>query len=268
MTDMVPENPAYLGVGGDQWDDTGQRNEPEPVVVHIASSNATPVRPAAPEFGSVNTWVVDTLAIQGKPTQILTRRYRRHKARLYVASLGPLGAGQSVQGSVTSPGANANIAQITAVGLVPGTYTVQWSVQLDGTLGAGDGNNFKITGPGLGGGIISANDPTAGHYQQNSFQLFVPPGNATALSIRSVAAGTVGAIYTGQLTITPQPSLSAILFLSHRQEYLTGVTPPNGIQVLSVPFNMDWESQQPLYATITGVGPVSVSVVDEAYQET
>jgi hypothetical protein len=272
MTDISPENSAYLGTGGGDWDDTGQMQEPEPVVVHIASSSAKPVRNAAPEYGDCMTWVIDTFVNMGKPTMILPRRYRRSKAKIFIPIAGPLGVAAEVQGSVTSPGANANIVQITVAGLAPGTYTVQWVVELDGTLAAIDGNNFKITGPGLGGGFISANDPVAGRYVQPSFTLVVPTGNATALSIRAIAAGTVGAIYTGQISITPIAgglTAGAVVVVNSRQEPLMQ-TVPIGFQVPVAPFQLEWENQKPCYAVLSpaGGGPVNVSILDQAYEET
>jgi hypothetical protein len=272
MTDIVPESTDYLGTGGGQWDDTGQSQEPEPVIVHIASSGVPPSRKASAEFGDCMTWSIDTFAIMGRPTMILPKRYRRTKAKIFVPIGGPLGSPAQVEGQVTSPGINANIAQITAAGLAPGTYTVQWTVELDGTVSATDVDNFKITGPGLGGGFVSANDGAVGRYPQLSFTLIVPTGNATALSIRSIAAGTVGAVYTGQISITPVAgglTSGAVVIVNSRLEPLMQAV-PIGFQIPVAPIMLEWENQKPCYAVLapTGGGPVNVSVLDQAYEET
>lgn len=115
------------------------------------------------------------------------------------------GTAQAAEGSVTSPAANATIAQITAANLTPGTYLVNWEVDLDGTPGAGDVNNFKLSGASSGLSLISVNDGVVGHYVQDQVQITIPATNASALSIKAIAAGTAGAIYSGQISLVPVP---------------------------------------------------------------
>jgi len=109
-----------------------------------------------------------------------------------------------VSSSVTSPGALATIA--ATPNLTSGVYDVTWSVELSGTLAAGDGNNMQLMN---GAAVVatSENGIVAGVYPQAGARLSV--GNNTAISIQSVAAGTVGAVYTGDISVTPDPFIGA-----------------------------------------------------------
>lgn len=125
--------------------------------------------------------------------------------RLTVAGLiGPSGTQQQASGSVTSPAAGATIASIGAAVLVPGVYLVQWAVELDGTAPtAVDLNNFRIQGPGQFPQLTSINDAAIGRYPQPSFQgtIFQNPGSP--VKVIAVATGTVGTIYSAQISLTP-----------------------------------------------------------------
>lgn len=112
------------------------------------------------------------------------------------------GTPQQAQGSVTSPGSHATVAQIGAANIVPGVYTLQWAVDLDGTPSATDVNNFQILFAGGSVLATSENDGAVGHYTQTPFQVTVPQG-AAALTIRTAAAGTAGAVYSATFTLTP-----------------------------------------------------------------
>lgn len=268
MTDISPENAQYMGV---YPDDSAQLQEPEPVIVHIASSSAKPVRQAAPEYGDCMTWSIDTFVNMGKPTMILPRRYRRSKAKIFIPSAAPLGTAAQAFGSVTSPGANVAIANMAVAALLPGTYLVNWAYDLDGTVSATDLNNLILKGPGLGAGINGINDAAVGHYAQDPVQIVVPTGNGTALSVRSVAAGTAGAIYSAQISITPIAGSvgGAIVVVNSRIEPLMQAV-PIGFQIPIGPYQLEWENQKPCYAVLSpaGGGPINVSVLDQAYEET
>lgn len=108
-----------------------------------------------------------------------------------------LNSGKSATGSVTSPAATANIASI---GTVPADeYTLNWQVELGGTLAAGDANNFEVTVTGVQQ-ALSLNPAAAGIYPQDPIQITVPPGGAT-VSIKALAAGTVGAVYSASFSV-------------------------------------------------------------------
>lgn len=269
MTDMVPENPAYLGTGG--WNDTGQSQEAMVFPVHIASSNAKPVRSAAAEYGDCMNWQVDTLANMQKPLSLLQRRYRRAKARILIASLGgPILAGsdQSLEfgGTANAPAANGNVVNIGAAAIPAATYRVDWIVELDGTPGASDVDNFKLV---INGATIlnSANDGAVGRYPQPSVIVTVQPSGGA--SVKAIAASTAGSVYTAQVVFTPIIAPTAAIIVNSRQEPLMASNPV-GYYITEAPYELQWENQKPLYAILQagGTGPINVSVLDQAYEET
>lgn len=112
----------------------------------------------------------------------------------------------SASGSVTSPGATTQIAATAS--LPPGTYTVSWSVSLAGALGAGDANNFELA-DSAGNVVASVNSQAAGTYPQAVIQ--VTTTLAGVFKVSSIAAGTVGAIYSAQLAVTPTLGTASIV---------------------------------------------------------
>jgi hypothetical protein len=271
VTDIVPESTDYLGVGGGQWDDTGQEQAPETVTVHVASSNARPVREAAPEYADCMNWSIDTFVNMGKPLMIMQRRYRRKKARILVASLGgPILAGsdQSLEfeGSAAAPAANGNVLNVGAGAVPAGTYSIQWRVGLDGTVSAADLDNFKLTINGLSA-LNSVNDPLVGDYQQPTIVATVT--GLAAHSVKAIGAATAGSTYSAQIVFTPVIAPTAALIFNSRQEPLMQAVPV-GYIVSAAPYELQWENQKPCYAVLQpgGTGPIAISVLDQAYEET
>lgn len=115
-------------------------------------------------------------------------------------------AGLTVQGdaSVTSPAAGATITSIT---LTQGTWTIAWGVRTSGTVAAADNNNMQLNLPG--GVSLIADVPQGGSNlsQQNAVTIQVPVAGAT-VTVTAIAIGTVGAIYTAQITATPGEATS------------------------------------------------------------
>lgn len=104
-------------------------------------------------------------------------------------------------GSQTSPGAGATIAQVP---LGIGTYQVQWSVELSGTIAAAELNNFQLFQSGTGANfavLTSENAAAAGVYPQQTVTITSTNAN-NFIKILTVGAGTVGAVYQGSLTVT------------------------------------------------------------------
>lgn len=104
----------------------------------------------------------------------------------------------SGSGSVTSPGALATIA--TTASLPAATYTVNWEVELAGTLGAGDANNFQLV-DSAGVVLASINAAAAGVYPQEPTEITTTV--AGAVLVRSIAAGTVASVYSAQVSAIP-----------------------------------------------------------------
>jgi hypothetical protein len=110
------------------------------------------------------------------------------------------GASAPVTGEVTSPAALTSICTET---LPQGSYTVDWQVGLSGTTAAADQNNFGLY---VGSTLVatSNNEDTAGGtWPQDEIDVEIPSAGA-ALRIRSIAAGTSGAIYDASLVATLQ----------------------------------------------------------------
>lgn len=112
----------------------------------------------------------------------------------------------NTSGSVTSPAALGTICG-TAV-LAAGTYQVDWSVQLAGTVAVGDANNFQLVfGPT--GVVISENQGAVGDYPQQQVEFTL--ATAGIIKIIALAIGTVGAIYTAQMTGIPTTIADAVV---------------------------------------------------------
>jgi len=119
-----------------------------------------------------------------------------------------LSSGKYQEGTQTSPGAATTIASL---GTVPaGQYTLNWQVELSGTLAGADANNFEVlVGAAVQG--VSVNPGAAGLYSQEPIQINVPAGGATVL-IQTVGAGTASSVYTAALSITGGTSMEATIF--------------------------------------------------------
>lgn len=140
-------------------------------------------------------------------------------------------------GSVTSPGATATIA--TTASMPAGSYQVSWEVELAGTLGAGDANNFRLVDAN-GNVLVSINAAAAGVYPQQAVE--VNTTVAGAIFVQSIAAGTVGAVYSAQVSAQPTFTPAVIVELQDgnqplgetaiaAQSFDTEVMPSDGIHV-------------------------------------
>ena len=114
------------------------------------------------------------------------------------------GQGQAVIGgwAQASGSATAPTAFQTLVTITPnegGLYTIQWTVTLAGTPGAGDANNFRLvqTNPLL---FLaeSVNAGAAGTYPQAAVTAAIPAGAQLIISA-GPGNGTAGAVYTGTI---------------------------------------------------------------------
>lgn len=114
-----------------------------------------------------------------------------------------VGASVPGSGSVTSPVAFNVIASATVA--VSGTYTLNWTVSLSGTVGAGDANNFNlIQVPAVLAHSVNAG--AAGSYVQSPVTIFATAG--TVIQVQSIGAGTVGATYSATFSLVPVVTLS------------------------------------------------------------
>lgn len=182
---------------------------------------------------------------------------------------GPLqGASQTNSGSQTSPGAAATIASVAAAA---GTYTVQWTVVLSGTLGAGDANNLQLTN-GATQVAISTNAGAAGTYVQQTATIVVAAGGAT-VAVKSIGAATVGGVYAAQLTITPTPGTTGDQVKLYREVAGASGQPQNKLRTFTgqAPLDM-WEPSRvylrsPECLALVGSGLLATAVTLSAEAE-
>lgn len=105
---------------------------------------------------------------------------------------------QDASGNQVSPAAGTTIVGIP---LPAGTYTVEWEVEVSGTTGAPEVNNFQLT---QGGAQLlqSENGSAAGQpYPQPNATVQLSAASTT-IAVKNIALATVGATYTAQLVIT------------------------------------------------------------------
>lgn len=140
-------------------------------------------------------------------------------------------------GSLTSPAAFQNVAGPLTVP-VAGTYTINWSVTLSGTLSSGDANNLDLVLNSftiLATGVFPA---VAGTYPQTPVTVALHAGDTLALG--TPGAGTTGSVYTASITGTSLP--------------LTLTAGPQGLANV-------WYPAQVTLSTTTGVLDTSTALV-------
>lgn len=149
------------------------------------------------------------LRLSDTQPQLIRPRTRNECHTVIVAMSTPNAAAASqastvVEGSVTSPGASATIAN---AGTFPaGTYQIGWAVSLSGTVSATDVNNFQLRA-GAPVALASINPGAVGSYPQTPVTVtFTAP---TQISVVAIGAGTVGAVYAAQIVVTPVVVASA-----------------------------------------------------------
>lgn len=240
------------------WDETVDQNQaPEPFPVHVASINGSLTRNATPEYGTCMTWNVDTITNMGQPMQILTRRYRRHKARIIIEGLG--GTSFSNTGQVATPGAGAIIASVT--GLPADEYTISW--QIRNQVAGATANNYGLY---VNGVLVETADYAAA---STALAIQLPmteqlPAGST-VSVQAIGADGTGT-YSAQLVVAGAVDTTQIV-LNSRRDALTSPTAPQGL-IFSASRELEWDSQQPCWAVVLGIGPIAVKVLDESFEET
>jgi hypothetical protein len=114
---------------------------------------------------------------------------------------GPLSPSQSLQayGTATSPAASTAIAVISNVGA--GFYQAEWMIELNGTPSATDIDNFELLE--VGGGLVAhgLNLGAIGQWPQQP--VVINQSTSGVVQVKSIAAGTTGAIYSAGLWLQP-----------------------------------------------------------------
>jgi hypothetical protein len=263
-TDYIEdESQEYLG---NTW-------EGQPIPVTEISERA------APEYGSCMTWPVGQAGLT-PPTQILTRRIRRHKAKLFVSSLG-LGV-TDLQVANPAP-ATANVLVYT----VPAGQTVNLdSLTFIYTSDATVGNRAVTVNITDAAGNLVARSPAFSAIPASTVNTYsgwignsltgAATGNSygplpniplqSGWQVRIVTTGTIGAAdQISAITLSVNTTTGSTIVFNSKLDPLTNPT-PTGFNISSTGPLPDWESQQPLYAIAIG-GTAVVSVIDESYGE-
>lgn len=112
------------------------------------------------------------------------------------------------EGTQTSPGALTTIASTAT--LPAGTYTVNWTVEVGGTLAAADANNMILHDSA--GIVAQAIFPAvAGSYPQAPVQITLLANSP--IQVQSLNAATAGAVYTADLTAQLTLGVNAVVEL-------------------------------------------------------
>jgi hypothetical protein len=112
-----------------------------------------------------------------------------------VAPLATFGGYATATSSLTSPSAFSSIVSVTPA--AGGLFTINWTVQLAGTVGAPEANNFRLF---FGATFIpSVNAAAVGTYPQAPVgPVALGPGETVTVGVAANNA-TAGAIYTGTI---------------------------------------------------------------------
>lgn len=223
-----------MSYAGDQWVDDTQHlgDEPEqddwspPLeVVMVGPANHSP------EFCNPVTIAIAQNGTVPVPTQLLQRNDRRHKARINIDAF-PQIAGSNP--TPNQPAVPASTVPVENTNLYPVTVTI---------------SGGTITSVNVNGAQVGTGDGT----------YLVTSGSTIAVTY-SVAPTWVWA------DANPVPQISAVtaVIINSKPDSLTGPNPQGGT-IVSVPRQIQWENQQPLYACALGGGPVNATVQDEIY---
>lgn len=109
-------------------------------------------------------------------------------------------------GNAVAPLAGATIVQLT--GLAAGTYTVEWTVGLQGAAAAADANNFELFDT-AGNVIASVNPGAAGEYPQVNAVVTVAAG--ATIGIKAIGAGTAGVTYSADVAIAATANVQTVV---------------------------------------------------------
>jgi hypothetical protein len=112
----------------------------------------------------------------------------------------------AVSGSAVAPAAGTDIAALS--GLAAGTYTVTWTVGLQGAAAAGDANNFQLYDT-AGNILASVNPGAAGEFIQPNTEVTVAA--ASKIAVKSIGVGTAAVTYSVDISISPTVETNTVV---------------------------------------------------------
>lgn len=229
--------------------------QPEPGDIHVVIDGTVATTTGAAQFGSYYTIVLSpagaaevipldpdrqfayVTAVDSPLIVCTTKEAAQASANFTSSTTAPV-----FYGSTSSP---AQVPQVTApvagtgeifpgsgfTGIPAGTYTVEWTVMLGGTVTAAEANNFNLrTGANLGASATflgSVNPGVAGIYPQEPFT--VTFAAATGIFCTPYVAPGAAAVYSAWLMLTPVGATSPVTTTAANPQgyYLgTGMTTP------------------------------------------
>jgi hypothetical protein len=173
------------------------------------------------------------------------------------------------QGVVTGPAGGGVIGTATTQNttvLGAGTYLVNWTPVLTGTMTAAETCNFGLY---LGSTLlaISSNPNVVGAYPQVPVTVTVPAAGGV-LSMKAIAAAGGAAVYSGNMQIILQPVTPPVpgIRLAHfpgdlTQDVATGYTLSGAMVLPGV--RVPLETQREVWAVAEGAVPATLSVIQE-----
>ena len=241
----------------------------QPVPVYSLTENS------APEYGACMTWPIPVAGVN-QPIQILGRRIRRSKGRVFLTSYtsslsspqNSPAAGSNFTYTVPAGGTAQILNSITALftaSAAVATRFVQLQIkdaagnlvyQLSNGQGTVASTNVRIT---FATGITNANAAT-GTAAIAIPALVLQPGWTVNLIATSI---DVADQFSG---ITMDLTQSATIIVNSNPNALSGSNPQGFTVPGGFTSGLEWNSQQPLYAIAIGIAS-SVSVIDESYAE-
>lgn len=135
---------------------------------------------------------------------------------------GSVAQGLTVDQSAAAPGAGATVASIS---LGNGEYTVEWTLELTGTIGAADVDNVQVF---IGATLVgtSVNTGVVGDTGQEEIPVSVSGGPLT-LAFKAIGAGTVGSTYKIEANIIPSGNSLGTINDGGQPLVYIGVSPGN-----------------------------------------
>jgi hypothetical protein len=172
--------------------------QPEPVRVHLASSDVQISQQAPPPGRDrvVTRFLTETVDNTNPVRPLLPDDPHRVGAWLQATA-----AAASVNANGTQTSAAAGTV-ITSAAAPAGTYTVSWSVVLTGTLAANDEQNMGLY---VGGTLVATaiNGINAGTIEAQPPVTVVVPAGGAIIAVKAINLATVASVYQASFAATP-----------------------------------------------------------------
>lgn len=156
-------------------------------------------------------------------------------------------ASSEVKGSVAAPAANTVI--VSTASFPAGTYQVQWSVELEGTVAVGtDDNNFNLNANSAV--FAQSINPALDNVYPQATQI-ITLTTAGTIVVRNALAASAGSTYSASITVTPISAQNTTVTLQLGDRTLQFPS-ASGIQSLN---NLGIEMQRDDVITLTVTPP-------------